>query len=114
MSDRPWQQRVRDMLDTLAEIQQFCADLSYEQFRTDAKTQKAVSADLAILGEAARHIPEQVVNNHPEVPWHLMRGMRNRVIHAYFAVDPQIVWETVQNDLPPLVGQLQEVLAKNP
>ena len=53
MSIRPWQQRVQDMLDAIAEIEQFCAEMTFENFSRDKKTLKAVSADFAILGEAA-------------------------------------------------------------
>jgi uncharacterized protein with HEPN domain len=85
-----------------------------DQFLGDAKTLKAVAADLTIIGEAARHVPDAVVQADPEIPWALMRGMRNRIVHGYYQVDPVIVWDTCQNDLPPLVDPLQNLLAENP
>ena len=57
MSSRPWQQWVQDMLDAIAEIEQFCAGMTFDNFSADRKTLKAVSADFAILGEAAANIP---------------------------------------------------------
>ena len=84
------------------------------EFLADAKTVKAVAADLTIVGEAARHVPDAVVQAHPEIPWALMRGMRNRIVHGYYQVDPVIVWDTCQNDLPALIDPLKKLLALTP
>jgi uncharacterized protein with HEPN domain len=63
-----------------------------------------------IIGEAANHVPESVQDAHSEVPWHLMRAMRNRLVHVYFNVDPEVMWQTLQQDLPLLQEPLQELL----
>jgi uncharacterized protein with HEPN domain len=110
VSPRSWQERIADILAAVAEIQVFIAGMSRDQFLADAKTLKAVVADLTILGEAATHVPEDVVQANPNIPWPLMRGMRNRIVHGYFQVDPVIVWDTCQNDLPGLVAPLQTLL----
>lgn len=114
MSTRPWQQRVQDMLEAIAEIEQFCAAMTFENFSADKKTLKAVSADFAILGEAATYIPAEVTQARSDIPWPFIRGMRNRVVHSYFAVDPTIVWDTIQHDLTPLKDQLQDLLQNPP
>ena len=67
MSLRSWQERIEDILAAIAEIGSFMAGMNREQFLADAKTLKAVVADLTIIGEAARHIPEAVLQAHPEV-----------------------------------------------
>ena len=113
MSLRSWQERIEDILAAIAEIESFVAGMNREQFLADAKTLKAVVADLTIIGEAARHIPEAVVQAHPEAPWALMRGMRNRIVHGYYQVDPVVVWDTCQNDLAPLVELLNKMLAEH-
>ncbi len=110
MSTERWQERVEDILAAIAEIETFVADMSRSEFLDDVKTQKAVVASLTIIGEAARYVPEEVTRNTPDVPWALMRGMRNRIVHAYYQVDPEIVWNTCQNDLPPLVRPLKDLL----
>ena len=110
MSSRKWQRRIEDILDAITEIQAFTAGATLEQFRTDAKTLKAVAADLVIIGEAANHIPDEVQEAHDDVPWVLMRAMRNRVVHVYFDVDPDILWDTVHTDLPKLVDPLKKLL----
>ncbi len=108
MSSREWRHRIEDILDAIAEIQSFVA--TFEQFRSDAKTLKAVAADLMIIGEAANHVPTEVQETHTDVPWLVMRAMRNRVVHVYFDIDPGILWDTVQADLPKLVDPLKKLL----
>jgi uncharacterized protein with HEPN domain len=114
VSPRSGRESIEDILDAIAEIQTFIGGLSRTQFLSDAKTLKAVVANLVIIGEAARHIPEDVVQAHPEVPWPLMRGMRNRIVHRYYQVDASIVWDTCQDDLTPLVEPLKKILAALP
>ena len=109
MSPRDWLTRVDDILDAVAEIQGFTKGMSFEDFRGDAKTMRAVELDLIIIGEAAGQVPEEAQEEHPEIPWHLMRGIRNRIVHVYFSMDPEMLWETVLNDLPNLVKPLQHL-----
>lgn len=110
MSSRSWRERVQDILDAIAEIQGFTNGLEFTTFRDDLKTIRAVEMNFIVIGEAAAAIPDEVQEQYPAIPWHLMRGMRNRLVHAYFMVDRQIMWETVQHDLPPLVNQLEQLL----
>jgi uncharacterized protein with HEPN domain len=97
-------------LDAIKQIQEFLATSTADQFHADPKTQKAVTMDLAIIGEAARFVPDDIIAASPQIPWSLMRGMRNRIMHGYFDVDVQIVWETSRQDLPPLVELLEKLL----
>jgi uncharacterized protein with HEPN domain len=110
MSSREWRHRIEDILDAITEIQTFASGATLEQFRADAKTLKAVAADLMIIGEAANHVPDDVQDAHQDVPWSVMRAMRNRIVHAYFDIDPDILWDTVQHDLPKLVEPLKRLL----
>ena len=110
MSPRSWQERVEDVLAAIAEIETFLKGMTKNGFLSDLKTIRAVVADLTVIGEAARHIPDVVVQAHSEIPWALMTGMRNRIVHGYYQVDPTIVWETCQNDRPPLVELLNELI----
>jgi uncharacterized protein with HEPN domain len=114
VSPRRWQERIQDILTAVAEIGTFIAGFTRDQFLADAKTLKAVSADLTIIGEAASHVPAAVVQAHPEIPWALMTGMRHRIVHGYYQVDPVIVWDTCQNDLGPLIQPLQLLLQHDP
>ena len=108
--EQRWRGWVEDILEAVTEVQSFIADMTFEQFRADRRTFKAVEADLVIIGEAAGRVPEEVRSAHPEVPWQLMRSMRNRIVHVYFNVDPVMLWDTVQQDLPKLVEPLQKAM----
>jgi uncharacterized protein with HEPN domain len=108
-----WHERVQHILDAIAEIATFIGGMSRDEFLADAKTLKAVTANLTIIGEAAGHIPNEVIQAHPEIPWALMRGMRNRIVHGYYVVDPIIVWETCQNDLAPLDDLLKPLVKES-
>jgi uncharacterized protein with HEPN domain len=110
MSPRLWKERIADILEAIAEIQSFTRAMSFEQFRDDAKTLKAVALDFVVIGEAAGRVPDDIADAHPEIAWSLMRGMRNRLVHDYFGIDPKILWDTIQNDLPPLVAPLRRIL----
>jgi len=110
MSPRLWTERIEDILEAIAEIQEFTRSMSFEQFRDDPKTIKAVALDIVVIGEAAGHVPDDVAEAHSEIAWGLMRGMHNRLVHDYFGMDPQILWDTIQNDLPSLVKPLKKLL----
>ena len=63
-----------------------------------------------IIGEAARYVPLHIETDYPQVPWRQTRAMRNELIHGYFSIDLAIIWDSIQQDLPPLVPMLQQVL----
>lgn len=110
MSPRRWEARIEDILSAIDEVRGFVAGMSFEEFRGDTRTVRAAIADFIVIGEAAANLPDEVVAIHPGVPWAVMRGMRNTLVHAYFNVDPQVVWETIERDLPGLVAPLRAML----
>lgn len=110
MSPRNWRERIRDILDAIAEIESFTRGMDYSSFSVDTKTLKAVELNLIIIGEAASQIPSEVEEQYPQIPWALMRAMRNRLVHVYFSVDGKLLWNTIQNDLPLLVAPLRSLL----
>ena len=110
MSSRGWRERVQDVLDAIAEIKAFTKDMDFQSFLQDQRTVRAVEMNFIIIGEAAASIPDEIVEDHPDVPWHLMRGMRNRIVHAYFTVDEKVMWDTLTTDIPGLVVALRTML----
>jgi uncharacterized protein with HEPN domain len=110
VSPRNWKDRVRDILDAIAEIQKFTRGMDYEDFREDDKVVRAVEMNFIIIGEAANQIPEEVEEQYTTIPWNLMRAMRNRIVHVYFRIDEKLMWDTIQNDLPPLIPELKKLL----
>ena len=109
MSPRDWRERIQDILDAIVEIQTFTRDMNYEAFRDDNRSVRAVEMNFIIIGESANQIPEKIEEMHPEIPWDLMRAMRNRIVHVYFQVDEKLMWDTIQNDLPPLLNLLNKL-----
>lgn len=110
MSPRGWQDRIRDILDAIAEIQKFTRGMDYEAFKKDDKSVRAVEMNFIIIGEAANQISEEIEEKYPSIPWNSMRAMRNRIVHVYFRVDEKLMWDTIQNDLPPLIPELEKLL----
>lgn len=84
--------------------------MSLKDFEGDEKTVDAVVRDISVIGEAARHVPEDIREHYPGVPWSEMRAMRNVVVHEYASVSIPIVWQTAKRNLPPLVPMLQKIL----
>jgi uncharacterized protein with HEPN domain len=83
--------------------------MTYEQWVIDAKTIDAVIRNLEIIGEAATHMPADIISMYPEIPWRKMKTMRNVLIHEYFGVDVEVIWKTVSDDLPGLNSKLEEI-----
>ena len=110
MPSRNWQNRLRDVLVAIAEIQEFTAGKTFEEFQGDRKTIRAVLYNLAVIGEAVRSIPPEIEALHPEIPWIDVRGMRNIVIHEYFQVNLSIIWQTIQEDLVLLEASLCQLI----
>ena len=110
MPPRAWQFRIRDILDSIEAAESHVEAMTFEEFAADRKTIDAVIRDLTVIGEAAANVPASIQDRFPLVPWDEMRRMRNVVIHVYFGVDLAIIWRTIHDDLPPLKGQLNDVL----
>jgi len=98
------------MLDAVVEIQAFTDGMDSIDFRSDARTVRAVEYDFVVLGEAARNVPEDVKTRYSGLPWPLMIGLRNVVAHQYRRVDPNVLWDTVTNDLSAVAPLLREIL----
>jgi uncharacterized protein with HEPN domain len=84
-------------------------DLNYDGWMKDQKTIDAVIRNLEIIGEAAANVPREIQDLYVDIPWYQMKGMRNILIHEYFGVDNDVLWNTIQKDLPVLKEKLQAV-----
>lgn len=112
MSPRGWTERLEDILEAITTIQSYTEGMSLETFTEDKKTVHAVAFEIGVIGEAARHIPLEVRQRYPEVPWRTMQAIRNVVFHEYFRIDETILWDTVEQDLSPLVPALKGILER--
>lgn len=103
--------RITDMLDAIEKIEGYVDGVTVETFMADDMMIDAVSRNIGIIGEAANHVPLEIQQRYPNIAWAQIRGMRNVIIHQYSGVRLEFIWDTVQNNLPLLVTQLQEILA---
>ena len=110
MSPRAWQDSIRDILEAITEIQKFTRSMNFEAFKDDDRSIRAVEMNFIIIGEAASQIPDEIEEKYRTIPRGLMRAMRNRIVHVYFKVDEKLMWDTIQNDLPPLIPELKKLL----
>ena len=110
MPHRSWHLRIADIIEAIETILNYSAGMTLEQFASDQKTIDAVVLNFIIIGEAASHLPEDFIELHSDLPWREMRDMRNIAVHEYFGVDKMIVWETLRNNLPPLLPQLKHLI----
>ncbi|PIG95463.1 DUF86 domain-containing protein [Gloeocapsopsis sp. IPPAS B-1203] len=102
--------RLRHLQDAAREIIDFMSGKTRDDLANNRILVLAVVKDLEIIGEAAGRISAECRTRHPEISWAAMVGMRNRLIYAYFSIDVDIVWDTVTNDLAPLIEQLERVI----
>ena len=112
MSKKDWKLFAMDVLEAIEKIEKYVAGLSYKDFMEDSKTKDAVVRNLEIIGEAANQIPKDIQQKYKEVPWSQIIGMRNRLIHGYFVVDYDIVWNIVKNELLDLKVKIKEIMEK--
>jgi uncharacterized protein with HEPN domain len=103
----------RDFLDDIAAacraVIDFTAGLDLDAYLQDAKTRFAVMRGFEIMGEAVRHIPDDIKLANADIPWATMAAMRNRIVHGYFGVDDSILFTTVNDELKPLLPRLDSL-----
>ena len=109
---RSYRDYLADILQAAEETLTFVVGMDFPTFRSDRRTNLAGVRALEIIGEAARHIPARVRRRYPQVAWQDMVAMRNKLIHEYFGVDLEVLWRTIQEDLPPLRDAVRRILAE--
>jgi uncharacterized protein with HEPN domain len=103
-----------DMYSAARKIQRFTHQMTRPDFDQHELVQIAVLYELQIIGEAARMVTQAYKTQHPEIAWNAIQGMRNRLVHEYFDVNLNLVWNTVQENIPLLVDQLQPLIPPAP
>lgn len=99
----------RDILEYAKSASEFIENFSFEMLTNDKKTAFAIVRALEVIGEASNRIPEEVKEKYPNIPWHKIRGLRNKIVHNYDDIDYTIVWNILKNDIPTLISQVKEI-----
>lgn len=99
-----------DMLISARDARRFIDDLSIQRFQESDLHQHAVAKAVELVGEAAARVSAETRAQHPEIPWHQIVGMRNRLVHDYVSLDLTVLWDVVHDHLPPLIAYLESVV----
>jgi uncharacterized protein with HEPN domain len=113
MFERTDQEFLSDIREAIQRISTYLAGIDYETFVKDTKTQDAVIRNMEILGEAAKNLSEDFRAAHPGVPWKKMAGSRDRLVHHYFGVNLDIVWQIVSTELSKVNEQILNINEEN-
>ena len=109
MSERDFRLYLVDIIDSGTAIQEYVQEYSFQDFSDDRKTYSAVIREFEIIGEAVGKLPEKVKQKRTEVEWQDIKDFRNLLIHEYFGVDLEIIWQVIKNDLPQLLEAANEL-----
>ena len=109
MSAKDVRAYISDIINSLSLMREFTDSMNYSDFQKDIKTQYAVIRCFEVIGEAAKRVPDDFKKQYPLIPWKIMAGMRDRLIHGYDVVDASIIWRTLKNDIPDLSNKIKEI-----
>ena len=101
---------LQDMMDAITDIELFLANITELEFYKNKEKKYAIVRALEIIGETAKNVSKELRINHKEVPWRHIVGMRDKLIHWYFGIKWELVWETVKSKIPELKRQLKQIL----
>lgn len=102
--------RLRHILDAISRIREYVSGMAFDTFQSDEKTLYAVLWQLSVIGEAATNITTELKEANPRIQWQSATAARNRLVHGYFDIDPNIIWDLVENDLPFLKLQVETIV----
>ena len=111
MSERKPAVIIEDILTCTGRIKRYTADITFEQFSLNFMAAEACLYNIQVIGEAVSKLPEDLKAQNPQIPWALIKGMRNRLVHEYFGTDLQLVWEVIKDELPTLETELKKIHA---
>jgi uncharacterized protein with HEPN domain len=110
MSSRKPDVYLQDILESIDHIQRFLEGVSEDEFYKNVEKQDAVLRRLEIIGEAVKHLPDEIREDHPDIPWRQIAGMRDIIIHEYFGITLEMVWVVATEDILDLKTRIEEII----
>ena len=114
MTQRDFADSLQDILEAIGAIERFTAKVNLENFVQNEEKCFAVEKALEIIGEAVKNVPDFVRRDYPEIPWKKIAGMRDKLAHQYWHTDVEVVWKTVQEDVPKLKVMITRIIEDLP
>ncbi len=112
MSKRDEKLFIYDIKESVDAILSYIDKIDFDEFKNDRKTYSAVIREFEIIGEATKHLSEETINRYQEIEWRDIKDFRNLLVHEYFGVDFEIVWNTIKEDLPKLKAVIDLMLSE--
>ena len=112
MSERGDVEFLKDIQEAIKRIESYTEDMVYNEFLNDLKTQDAVVRNIEIIGEAVKNLSSDFKEKHDNIEWRKIAGTRDKIIHFYFGVNWDIVWDIIRNKLPALGEEIKELTEK--
>ncbi|HPQ54121.1 MAG TPA: DUF86 domain-containing protein [Spirochaetota bacterium] len=106
---RDYRLYIEDIEESISKIMRYTEGYDKNRFSDDSRTFESVILNLFIIGEAANKIPERIQQKYPDIDWRAIVGMRNVIAHGYFKIKPEIIWKTIQDDLPVLLELVKKI-----
>ena len=101
---------LRHIFDAISQVEEYLTKIGYEEFTKNRMIQDAVIREIEIMGEATKRLTEEIKEIYSDIPWKKIAGTRDKLIHDYFGVDIDAVWDTASKDLPDLKKQIKEII----
>jgi uncharacterized protein with HEPN domain len=103
---------LEDIVESARKIRRYVAGMTLESFSANDLVIDAVLRNLEVIGEACKHVPEDIKERHPEVAWRGMAGLRDVIIHRYFGLHLETLWDIVDREIPMVEGQVQAIVER--
>lgn len=110
MPEREWRFFLLDIAFCIQRIETYTAGMKREEFFADPKTMDAVMRNLEVIGEASKKLPEVIKQKYPNIEWRKLSGLRDILIHHYFGIDEDIIWDVLANKIPEVRSELEPIL----
>jgi uncharacterized protein with HEPN domain len=104
--------RLEDILEAALAVESYVRGYDFQSFQADRRTVDAVTRNLEIIGEATKHLPAEITESHPEIPWRALAGFRDILAHGYFRTEDSIIWDAASIHNPALITTVQELLKR--